>query len=302
MDEKRKIIVCVKVVADPSVLNFDLDTGSFDPDDLIYMVNPADLAALETALDLRDRLGPAEVICISMAPPIMAKHLRSCLARGADRAVILWHDRFEGSDGMAVAGILAAAIKKIGFDLVLTGNAAIDHGNGIVGPALASVLDLPHVSAITRLEISDGMEAATVHRALERGEREVLECKLPALFTVHQTMNVPRRPNFPSSLAALEKEVPRWGMEELGLNEAQVGRHSSAIKILGLSLPRPRPRVTMRMDSSLHPVERMRLLVSGGIGEKKGEILTGEPSELARKVINIILEKSRTATGDQPAE
>jgi electron transfer flavoprotein beta subunit len=289
MDEKMKIIVCIKVVPDISVLDFDLDTRAFDPDDFVYMVNPADLVALEAAINLKKKLGSGEVICLCVAHPSMEKHLRRCLAMGGDRAVLIWDDRLADSDGMATANILAAAVKKIGFDMVLCGDQAMDDEGGIVGPALAGILGVPHISAVTRLLVSDGK--ATVHRALERGEREVLECSLPALFTVHSTMSVPRYPAFPASLAALEKEVPVWGLAKLELSEEAVGAQGSLTGIVGLSLPRPRPRVTLRMDSGLHPAERMRLLLQGGLGEKKGEVLEGNAKDLARKIIQIIRDK-----------
>ena len=283
-----KIIVCVKVVPDISVLNFDLETRSFDPDDFVYLVNPLDMVALEAALATKERLGSGEVICLSVAPPSMVKHLRTCLALGGDRAVLLGDSKFADSDGFATAKVLAQAIKKTGFDLILCGSQVQDDENGIVGAALAGILDVPHISAVARLEILNGKKKAKVHRALERGEREVLECSLPALFTVHQTLNYPRYPAFPSSLAALEKEIPVWGLEDLDLSEEQVGKQGSLTSIIEFSLPRPRPKITIRIDSNLSPPERMKLLVSGGLEERKGEILEGDPKNLAERIVQII--------------
>lgn len=281
-----KIIVCIKIVPDINILDFDLDTGFFDSNDFVYMINPLDLIALEAALTIKESMGAGEVICITIAQPSMTKHFRKCLETGCDEAIMLCDDAFDDSDGFTTASILASAIKKIGFDLILCGSESHDGDGGMVGQSIAAMLDIPHASAISKLEASKNK--AQIHRALERGEREALECSLPALFTVHQTMNIPRYPTFPSSLAALKKEIPVWDLHDLGLNKGEVGKQGSLTSIINFTLPRPRPKVTMRMDSSLSPQKRMKLLVSGGITEKQGEILKGDPKNLAEKLVNII--------------
>jgi len=283
-----KIIVCVKVVPDISILNFDLETRSFDPDDFVYMVNPLDLVALEAALDIKESVGSGDVICLSMGPPWVVRHLRQCLAMGSDKAILLWDNRFTDSDGLAKAVILSAAIEKIGFDLILSGGCAHDDEDGMVGISIAGILHVPHISYVTQLEILKDQGMAKVHRALEKGDREILECSLPALYTVHQTMNNPRYPTFPTSLVSLKEEIPVWGLAELDLREEQVGTRGSRTSILHFSLPRPRPKITIRLDSNLSPAERMRLLVSGGLGDKKGDILEGDAKELAEKIVQII--------------
>ena len=283
-----KIIVCIKVVPDISVLNFDLDSRCFDPDDFVYIVNPLDLVALEAALGIRERVGSGEIICLSVGPTTVMRHLRQCLAMGSDRAVLLWDVKFVGSDGFAIATVLAAAIRKMGFDLILCGREAQDDEGGIVGPTMAGILNIPHITAITRLKIPKGSQKVEVHRVLERGEREILECSVPALFTVHQAMNEPRYPSFPSSLEALRKEIPVLGLQELDLRREQVGVRGSQTNIINFSLPRPRPKVAIRMDSSLSPAERMKVLVSGGLSEKRGDLLEGDPKELAQRILKIL--------------
>jgi electron transfer flavoprotein beta subunit len=283
-----KIIVCIKVVPDISVLNFDLESRSFDPDDFVYIVNPLDLVALETALDIKESVGSGEVICLSIGPPLVVRHLRQCLAMGSDKAILLWDNLFTDSDGLAKAVILSSAIEKMGFDLILSGGCAQDDEDGMVGISIAGILNVPHISYVTQLEILKDGGMAKVHRALEKGDREVLECSLPALYTVHQTMNSPRYPTFPASLASIKEEIPIWGLAELGLREDQVGTQGSRTSILNFSLPRPRPKVTIRLDSNLSPAERMKFLVSGGLGDKKGDLLEGDARELAEKIVQII--------------
>ena len=283
-----KIIVCIKVVPDISILNFDLWTRSFDPDDFLYMINPLDLVALEAAIGIKESVGSGEVVCLSMGPPTVVRHLRQCLAMGGDKAVLLWDNRFADSDGLAKAVILSAAIKKIGFDLILSGGCAHDDEDGMVGISIAGILNVPHISYVTQLEILKNQRMAKVHRAIEKGDREILECSLPALYTVHQTMNNPRYPTFSKSLSSLQEEIPVWGLAELDLREEQVGTRGSRTSILNFSLPRPRPKITIRLDSNLSPAERIRLLVSGGIGNKKGDILEGDAKELAEKIVQII--------------
>jgi electron transfer flavoprotein beta subunit len=283
-----KIIVCMKVVPDISILNFDLGTRSFDPDDFVYMINPLDLVALEAAIGIKESLESGEVVCLSMGPPTVVRHLRHCLAMGGDKAILLWDNRFVDSDGFAKAVILSAAIEKIGFDLILSGGCAHDDEDGIVGISIAGILNVPHISSVTQLEMLKDQRLAKVHRAIEKGDREILECSLPALYTVHQTMNNPRYPTFSKSLSSLKDKIPVWGLAELDLREEQVGTRGSRTSILNFSLPRPRPKVTIRLDSNLSPAERIRLLVSGGLGNKQGDILEGDPKELAEKVVQII--------------
>jgi electron transfer flavoprotein beta subunit len=283
-----KIIVCIKVVPDISILNFDLETRSFDPDDFLYIVNPLDLVALEAALGIKESLGSGEVICLSMGPPSVVRHLRQCLAMGSDKAILLWDNRFTDSDGLVKGLILSSAIEKIGFDLIFSGGCAQDDEDGMVGISIAGNLNVPHISHVTQLEILKDQGMTKVHRALEKGDREILECSLPALYTVHQTMNNPRYPTFPASLASLKEEIPVWGLADLDLREEQVGRGGSRTSILHFSLPRPRPKVTIRLDSNLSPAERMKLLVSGGLGDKKGDLLEGDAKELAENIVQII--------------
>ena len=283
-----KIIVCIKVVPDISILNFDLETRFFDPDDFVYIVNPLDLVALEAALGIKESVGSGEVICLSIGPPSVVRHLRQCLAMGGDKAILLWDNRFTDSDGLAKAAILSSAIEKIGFDLIICGGCAHDDEDGMVGISIAGILNVPHITYVTQLEILKDRGMAKVHRALEKGDREILECSLPALYTVHQTMNNPRYPAFSTSLTSLKEEIPIWGLAELDLGEDQVGRRGSRTNILHFSLPRPRPKVTIRLDSNLSPAERLRLLVSGGLGDKKGDILEGDAKELAEKIVQII--------------
>ncbi len=288
-----KIIVCVKIIPDITILKFDPETRSFDHDDFVYMINPADLVALKFALDIKEKTGSGKILCLSMGPSSVTKHLRACLAMGSDEAVRLWDQRFADSDGLATAEILSAAVKKTGFDLILCGRSAQDSDNGITGPAMAALLDIPHVSAIDLLEIREASRSAKIHRMLERGEKEVLECSLPALFTVHPTMKYPPYPSFPSSLTALRKEIPAWDMKELDLREEQIGKRGSLTTIVDFELPKPRPKVKLRIDSNLSPEERMKLLISGGKSEKKDGFLEGEPRDLAEKILKIINERKK---------
>lgn len=283
-----KIVVLVNIVPDVSVMKFDVDACTFDPNDLVYAINPSDMAALEAALCIRERIGSGKVTCISIANPSMEKLLRRCIAMGADEAVMLWGHNFDGSDCIDTATILTAAIKKIGYDVILCGTESSDTVNPVVGPAIAGMLDIPNVNDVTSLKIKSGMEKVEVHRALEKGEREVLECSLPALFTAHPSLAVPRYPTFDSSMEAIKSEIPTWDFEQLNLSEEQAGLRGSPIRLSGFSLPRPRPRVTLRVDSNLSAAKRMKILLEGGVENEKTQIWEGEPRELAAKIIQLI--------------
>ncbi len=283
-----KIIVCIKIVPDISVVNFDFENGSFDPDDLVYMINPQDMVALEAALCISETNSAVEVTCLSVGLPVFERHLRTCLSHGGDRAILIRDKRLTDWDAQLTAKILAAAAKKLDFDLILCGHQSLDSEDGIVGPALAGLLNLPLVSQITRLEMAKDLKSAGIHQALEKGERSIQQCSLPALFTVHPVLNQPRQAHFPSALKALKTRIPLWDIDELGLEKTFIDSQKGDTSGVRFTLPRPRPKVTFRVGDQLPPAERMKLLVSGGPTNRKLDILEGDPDLLGKTIVRLI--------------
>lgn len=188
------IVVCVKQVPDTANITAEAmkEDGTVNRAALPAIFNPEDLNALETALEIRDRYG-GTVTAISMGPPKAADVLRDCLFRGADRVILITDRRAAASDTLATSYILAQTIRTLGrYDIVVCGRQAIDGDTAQVGPQIAEKLGLPQVTYLEQLQaIKDGV--ARVRRNVGRGW-EVVEVRLPALFTVIATANQPRPP------------------------------------------------------------------------------------------------------------
>ena len=186
-----KIIVCVKQVPDTSGKVAVNPDGTLDRASMATITNPDDLNAVEAALALKDQTG-AEVVVVSMGPPPAEGMLRECIARGADRAVLVSGREFGGSDTYATSQILAAAINKIGVeadDIVMCGRQAIDGDTAQVGPQIAEKLNLPQVSYAA--DIQKEGNTRTIQRMLEDGYMTI-KVNTPCLLTCIKELKEPR--------------------------------------------------------------------------------------------------------------
>ncbi|MFQ5875179.1 MAG: electron transfer flavoprotein subunit beta/FixA family protein [Dehalococcoidia bacterium] len=285
-----KIVVCVKQVPDPNSVDVNPVTGAIDEERLIYVVNPPDKCAVEEAVRIKEWLGEGEVTAITLGPPRAEEALRQCLALGADGALRLWDRDMESLDALSIALVLAEAIKGMGYDLILCGAESADRGSGQVGAAIAELLGLPQVCGITELKLEPEGRSATVQRKLERGQREVVECPLPALFTVDASLNEPRYPSLPCYIEALMREVPAIDLQALGMRRGSL-RIDGAPQILGMSPPRPRPKKVFTPDSKLSAFQRIDAILSGGLVERKGTLIQGSPQKLAERIVRFLVER-----------
>lgn len=281
-----RIIVCVRGVLNVNTsLRMDFKTNTLGLKANSYILNPYDLAAIEAALRIREQLGEGKVTLLTLGAPTAEDMLKKYLALGAQEGVRVWHDDLIELDSSVTSLFLARASKKLGYDLILCGRESLDTHTGQVGPRIADLLGLPHVTAIARLSISPDKKEAIVERKLEKGDREVVRCLLPALFTVDTALNLPRYPTYTQRRKAWKMEIIRWSGADLGLDSPI----SPLVKILALSPPRPRPKKIFTPDSSLPASERMKLLMSGGITTKKSsETVEESPEAAASKVIDFL--------------
>jgi electron transfer flavoprotein beta subunit len=199
-----KIAVCVKRVPDSETrVKIAPDGRSLDEAGVKFILNPYDEFAVEEALRRRERAGAGEVVVISLGPPQAQETIRTALAMGADRGVLLQTDRVP-PDGLEVARALAAELKDGAYDLILFGKMAIDDYNHQVGPMVAELLALPSVTSVSRLEIAGG--TGTAEREIEGGV-EVVEFPLPAVLTTDKGLNEPRYPALKGIMAAKKKPL-----------------------------------------------------------------------------------------------
>ena len=194
-----KIAVCIKRVPDSETrVKIAPDGKSLDEAGVKFILNPYDEYAVEEALRRKEQAGAGEVVVLSLGPAAAQETIRTALAMGADRGVLLQVERVP-ADGLVVARALAAELKDGAFDLILFGKMAIDDGNHQVGPMVAELLGLPCVTSVAHLEIADGKGVA--EREIEGGI-EVCEFPLPAVLTVDKGLNEPRYPALKGIMAA----------------------------------------------------------------------------------------------------
>jgi electron transfer flavoprotein beta subunit len=210
-----KVVVCVKQVPDPNA------TGQLDPsthflkrDGVEVVLDPGDEYGIEAGLQLAEATG-GEVTVVSMGPDKGLDAIRKALAMGAAKGVLISDDALRGSDALTTARVLAKAIEKEGFDLVITATESTDGYTGVVPQAIAELLGVPAVTFAKQLE-SDG-SALKVRRQTEAGYDNV-ESTLPAVVSVTAGVNEPRYPSLKGIMAAKSKPVDRPTLADLGLD------------------------------------------------------------------------------------
>jgi len=155
---------------------------------------------------------------------------------GADKGVLVCDPALDGSDSLAVATALAAAIKGLNFDIIFTGQRGIDDDNGIVGAALAEMLNIPNISVVEKVEISGDGKSVKANRPVE-GLTLVIEAVLPALITAQKGLNEPRYASLPGIMKAKKKPLEEKTLAALGLDPSQFGAGARKLKIVKLTPP-----------------------------------------------------------------
>ncbi|MGE6259290.1 electron transfer flavoprotein subunit beta/FixA family protein [Heyndrickxia sporothermodurans] len=205
-----------------------ISNGLINEDGAEFIINPYDEYAVEEAIQVRDEHG-GEVTVISVGNEEAEKQLRTALAMGADKAVLInTEDDLEAADQFTTAKILAEYLKDKEADLIIGGNVAIDGGSGQVGPRVADLLGIPYVTTITKMEI-DG-ESVSIVRDVE-GDSEVIETKLPLLVTAQQGLNEPRYPSLPGIMKAKKKPLDELEIDDLDLDEDDVQAKTKTIEV-----------------------------------------------------------------------
>ena len=224
-----KIIVCIKQVPNTTEIKIDPVTNTLKRDGVPSIINPDDKMAIEAALQLKEKNG-ATVTVISMGPPQAEKALREALAMGADEAFLLTDRAFGGSDTLATSTIIAAAIRKLGCDLVLCGRQAIDGDTAQVGPQIAEHLGIPQITYAAAIDYDAEKNVIIVKRQFE-DRYQTLQVNGLCLVTVLSSMGQPRYMNVWDIVAQDSKEVGKITFEDLDLDKANIGLSGSPTKV-----------------------------------------------------------------------
>ncbi len=283
-----KIVVCVKQIeliyartgVDPAN-HFIAD------EDRIPMVNPDDEMAVEEAIRIKESLGEGQVTLVTLGNLVAEKALKRCLAMGADRLIQVNDSSFLSLDPWGSAVVLAKAVEKLEPDLVLCGKEALDANGGQVGAYVSELLGFPYVSSVVKVDLSFKERKARVHRALGKGDQEVVESEVPVLLSVEKGLNEPRYPTLPNLLWALSQEIDCWDREFLGL---QASDFRPMTEVVQVDSPRPRSKSVAVPDSHMNGFERALWLLSGSRSEKKGSVLEGPPQAMASAIARFLIE------------
>ena len=227
-----EIIVLLKQVpATESFIGIADDGVSIKTEDIKWVINPYDEYAVEEALRIRSAHG-GTVTIISAGPERSVEAIRTALAMGADKGMLIKSPAADKCDGLGIARILAAALKNIKFDLIIAGQRAVDDDNFQVGTALAEFLSIPNISLVIKEEIADGKIRCC--RTVEGGT-VVLEAPLPALFTTQKGLNEPRYASLPGIMKAKRKPLDIKSLSDIGIDASEIGEPRA--KVLAMKLP-----------------------------------------------------------------
>jgi electron transfer flavoprotein beta subunit len=224
------VVVCVKQIPDPA------EPGKLEADNTLdrsgkLILDESDSYGVEMALQLVDAAGGGEVTLVSMAPGGETSGLRTALAMGAAKAILVSDDALSGAGALDTAKVLAAAIKRAEPELVIAATESSDGYTGTVPEQVAALLGLPSITFAKNVEIVDG--TVKVQRQTELGYDEV-EAPLPALVSVTAGVVEPRYPSFKGIMAAKSKPVDQPTLADLGIDPSSVGAAGAGQEIVAV--------------------------------------------------------------------
>jgi electron transfer flavoprotein beta subunit len=286
------VVVCVKQVPDVEG-RVVVDKGVVSVQALVSadVINSQDLQAIEEAVRLREDSGDGKVTLVSLGPPEAEETLRKGLALGADDAILLEDAEFADGDSYATANALARTIRPVPHDVILCGQRSDDSQSGQVGVYLAQILGLSLVRAVVKVDFGSEQGKLVVHRKLTKGDREVVECSLPAVLAVETGLNTPRHATIKGVLKARNTKIPRQDSRELGLSPEETGVAGSMTRAIRISPPKPKMKGLFVPDSKLSSADKLRAIMGGGIVQKKSDFLEGDAEDTASQLLRFFREQ-----------
>ncbi len=257
------IVVLVKRVPDTET-RIQIKDGHVVTEGISWIISPYDEYGVEEALRLIEKYkGKVTLLCLG--PEESKETIRKGLALGADEAIHLNDPAFLGGDAYTTSKVLAAALKKLEFDLVLAGRQAVDEDNAQVGVRVAELLDLPQVNSVIKIDVSDDKKSARCLREVD-GDRDIAETPLPAILTTQQGLNEPRYPSLKGIMGAKKKPIKDWKAADIGLDPATVGAAGAKLEVVTIDPPPARP---------------------------PGKIIPGEPQVAAKELARLLREEAK---------
>ena len=232
-----KIVVCVKYVPVISRIGFDYENKTIVREGVPSEINPFDVLALVKALEIKEQSN-CEIVVVSMGPPQTKEGLTQCLALGADKAILLSDKAFAGSDTLATSKALSLVMQRESPDLIMCGRNSADAETGQVGPELAEILGLPHVSQVRLLDINSQNNRIRVERITEEGYQDI-ECPLPAIVCVTEGIAPERFAKREDIEAVEETSIEVVNCESLNAEASIFGINGSPTWVENIRLVEP---------------------------------------------------------------
>ncbi|MDR0519218.1 MAG: electron transfer flavoprotein subunit beta/FixA family protein [Clostridiales Family XIII bacterium] len=254
------IVVLLKQTFDTEA-KIVISGGKVDPTGVTLVINPYDEFAIEEALTLKEAQGEgSEITVVTAGGDVAEQALRTALAMGCDKSILVSDEALDGADEWAAAEAVAAALKDVEYDIIFAGRIAVDDASGQVAVRVAEALGIPSVSSILKFE-TDGT-VATVTREIDGGN-EIIEVPLPAMLTAQKGLNEPRLPNMMGIMKAKSKPLEKKDLAAVGKAAGDV---AAKFVIDSVSLPTPR---------------------------EAGTILKGEAAETAPELVRLLHEEAK---------
>jgi electron transfer flavoprotein alpha/beta subunit len=252
------------------------------------LFDQASQAALSTGRKLIQQVG-GEMVVLAIAGEADQAKLQELFQVGADRVIRIWDVPVVTTDIFGKGLLLARACTFLEPDVVLFGSCSHDTGQGALGAITGEMLGYAVACGLTQLEIDEERNKLVVQRKLSKGAREELEVALPAVLTVEPELANWIDVSLAQSLEALTRQVELMELAELGVDHHEIAVWHNRVQVISINPPRPYPADIFTPDSSLAPLERIQEIVSGGMDEKNGVMLEGEPEEMAEQIFQILL-------------
>ncbi|MGX9920279.1 electron transfer flavoprotein subunit beta/FixA family protein [Streptomyces sp. NPDC002248] len=223
-----RIVVCVKYVPDATGDRHFAGDLTLDREDVDGLLSELDEYAVEQALQVADAADDAEITVLTVGPEDAKDALRKALSMGADKGIHVEDDGLHGTDVFGTSLVLAKAVEKAGYDLVVCGMASTDGTMGVLPALLSERLGVPQVTLLSEVSVGGG-----VVRGRRDGDAasEQLEARLPAVVSVTDQSGEARYPSFKGIMAAKKKPVESWDLEDLGIEAGEVGLEGSWSKV-----------------------------------------------------------------------
>jgi len=265
----KRLLVLVKQVPTTESVRLNEETGTMIRSGSDVAINPLDLHAVEEAVRIKEASSAQiEVTVLSMGPPQATSAIREALAYGCDHGILLSSRAFAGADTWATAYTLSQWIQQqTPFDLILCGERATDGETGQVGPMVAAMLELPLLTYVSELLVSQG--EVRVSRAIEGGT-EAATCSLPALACVVRELNDPRLPTLSGKIRAHESSIEVLDGAAIGANPDYLGLGGSPTRVVRVQYPSFRRNAVLHsaddesMDALINRLSRF--IVEGAAG------------------------------------